>query len=73
MLALAQFAGLSTQSLVALASAAVVLLMLSIALRSRSDGKYEIKPADRLVAIVPVLLWMVATARSSRSRSPVSS
>ena len=63
MLALAQFAGLSSQTLTTLAIAVVLLLVFSIALRSRSAGKYEIKPADLLVAIVPVLLWMVATGK----------
>lgn len=41
----------------------LVMFIGSIVMRSKSGGKYEVKPIDLFIITVPLLLWMLATGR----------
>jgi len=44
-----------------LAGAGLLLLFVSLLLRARTQGRYEIKGIDIILALMPVVLWLVAT------------
>ncbi|MCP4390885.1 MAG: CBS domain-containing protein [Gammaproteobacteria bacterium] len=44
----------------------LVLFVVALLLRVKSDGKYEIKPIDIILVLVPVALWLFATGKITK-------
>lgn len=44
----------------------LLLFALSIILRAKSGGKYDIRPVDLILVLVPVFLWLFATGKITK-------
>ena len=54
---------MSSIAIIILLLSGVVLFFLSVAVRAKSGGKYEIKTIDLVLVLVPLFLWLVGTGK----------
>ena len=51
---------------VILLAAGFVLFVISLIIRARTDGKYEIRPVDLILILVPVFVWLFGTGKITK-------
>lgn len=54
---------MSSIAIIILLLAGFILFILSVALRARTGGKYEIKTIDLVLVLVPLFFWLIGTGK----------
>ena len=58
--------GINVTLFVILLAAGFVLFVVSLIIRVRTHGKYEIRPVDLILVLVPVFLWLFGTGKITK-------